>query len=482
MMTCQNQINVLFDVYPNWLTDGGIFTDLSQYTSVPWKNSENIDAFALDLDYYGNRSGLRYISKIIQKMLTENGLSTENRKNLCKIIYNRYGLAWNKQYNALLSEYAPLDNYNMIETEESNNTRTPDLQNNQTITDTGSVSQNVTDNDRKSMTEVEVSAFNANNFTDSDKSTTTLSGGTTSETSFNNRKNSKISSETGTEKTETNRKLTRKGNIGVTTSQQMLQSELDLRMFDFFEHVFECVDNVLTIEAYGEESDKFYYNNTGSTYTLPIASPTLLGGVMPLAKSDEMTEPVGVDAIGRLYTKHIEPQTKGIEHVTIPFEQLHLTSGFCYYYNNSPQYRINNLYKGSSCELDLTDFIGKRIMILPRGVSSNNHSKYNTNTVYDVFRYVLASKSIQEVLPTYSGLGDLDILADISNPYLSEAYGYTLSQVFTPQIFEVTETFKWYILTIIREGTTSKAWYLDNFEIDKSKFPFQFDIDIFVLN
>ena len=37
------------------------------------------------------------------------------------------------------------------------------------------------------------------------------------------------------------------------------------------------------------------------SYTLPIASPTTLGGVMPVAKTDVMTQAVGVDANGKLY-------------------------------------------------------------------------------------------------------------------------------------------------------------------------------------
>ena len=39
----------------------------------------------------------------------------------------------------------------------------------------------------------------------------------------------------------------------------------------------------------------------GSIDNLPIASPTTLGGVMPVAKTDEMTQAVGVDANGKLY-------------------------------------------------------------------------------------------------------------------------------------------------------------------------------------
>ena len=40
----------------------------------------------------------------------------------------------------------------------------------------------------------------------------------------------------------------------------------------------------------------------GESYTLPIASPTVLGGVKPVAKTEDMTQSVGVDAAGALWT------------------------------------------------------------------------------------------------------------------------------------------------------------------------------------
>ena len=39
----------------------------------------------------------------------------------------------------------------------------------------------------------------------------------------------------------------------------------------------------------------------GPAYELPVASPTTLGGVMPAAKTDEMTQEIGVDADGKLW-------------------------------------------------------------------------------------------------------------------------------------------------------------------------------------
>lgn len=41
----------------------------------------------------------------------------------------------------------------------------------------------------------------------------------------------------------------------------------------------------------------------GTPYTLPIASPTQLGGVKPVAKTDAMTRSIGVDGNGGLYTE-----------------------------------------------------------------------------------------------------------------------------------------------------------------------------------
>lgn len=41
---------------------------------------------------------------------------------------------------------------------------------------------------------------------------------------------------------------------------------------------------------------------SGGSYTLPIATPTQLGGVKPVAKTDEMTQEVGVDEEGGLFT------------------------------------------------------------------------------------------------------------------------------------------------------------------------------------
>ena len=49
---------------------------------------------------------------------------------------------------------------------------------------------------------------------------------------------------------EVDRTLNRSGNIGVTTTQQMLQSEIDLWQWTFFKQVFEDIDSVLCLDIY----------------------------------------------------------------------------------------------------------------------------------------------------------------------------------------------------------------------------------------
>lgn len=53
---------------------------------------------------------------------------------------------------------------------------------------------------------------------------------------------------TGTE--DITRTLTRSGNIGVTTSQQMISSSIELWQWIFFDTVFRDIDSILTIQTY----------------------------------------------------------------------------------------------------------------------------------------------------------------------------------------------------------------------------------------
>lgn len=59
----------------------------------------------------------------------------------------------------------------------------------------------------------------------------------------------------------------------------------------------------------------------GSSYTLPIASPMVLGGVKPVAKTDAMTQSVGVDEAGGLWA----PEASGGGSSDWTYQKIALT-------------------------------------------------------------------------------------------------------------------------------------------------------------
>lgn len=187
---------------------------------------------------------------------------------LWQAVYQTNYLKYQKLIAVATAQYEPIENYNMIE--EGNDTRTPNITNQMTLnttaamtdtrtaTTTGSTTNTSQINQVRTTTDTpnnytttsthQVNPYDNPGFTDDSKdisiqtgtrimseeytgnpdtsttssnSTTQNSGGTSTTNTGTN-----TATETGTEKTD--HKLTRHGNIGVTTSQQMLESELAL--------------------------------------------------------------------------------------------------------------------------------------------------------------------------------------------------------------------------------------------------------------
>lgn len=198
----------LIDVFPDWMTNG-IFTYLNQL-DVPWKN--DITADILDLEYFGNHSGEKLISPLIEKMLENDTLTQARLQTLANILFAHNKNQWNKLYALYRLEYNPIENYSMVEAEDGTDTRTDNFENNTTNTD-------------------QQWAFNS--------------------TDWNNvNKNQNESTNAGTSTNQNTRTLTRSGNIGVTTSQQMMQSEIELWKWNFIEQMFADIDNLLTLKIY----------------------------------------------------------------------------------------------------------------------------------------------------------------------------------------------------------------------------------------
>ena len=242
----------LNDVYDSWETGDGVFTDLAAL-DVPWIDENDTELTArLNMAYHGSHSGDKNISPVVHKFLTSEDENT--RTKLAKIIYTMFADKWAKLWAALEIEYNPLNNYDMVEHEtpaEITHTTTP-AETTETVTPAETTSET---KPAKMTTENDVSAFNSSDYSDGTKTTATGDVNDKGVDSF-------TVDTAGTNKIEVDaagsdvltvqndRVLTRSGNIGVTTSQQMLQSEIELRKWLYYQSVFNDIDTILTLSIY----------------------------------------------------------------------------------------------------------------------------------------------------------------------------------------------------------------------------------------
>lgn len=281
MLDKATQKKSLIDVYPEWILNG-IFKQLENY-NVPWK--EFVDGNTLDLDYYGNRSGAKVISPLVEKLLVDGVLSTERQAMIAQLCYQKYGFNWTKAWDAFMQEYDPLQNYKLTKTEDEEYTidNTVNKTDNRTMNDSGTIgtsntgtvnvadtgsSEESSSNEYNSNTKNDVYGFDSVDGVPESKSNTTQnnsSSGNASSTSnsltTDNRKSdtvrdlevteNKTGSETG-QKTKDGSKTTEEsGLIGNISYQNMLENELRVR-FDWkiFDLIFRDVDKILTINIF----------------------------------------------------------------------------------------------------------------------------------------------------------------------------------------------------------------------------------------
>lgn len=270
-------LNKMIDVYSNYPTDGGVFSPMS---NAPW--ADTMSGTNLDIAYLDGHSGERYCSNFINHRLNDSDvLSSDNRTLIANILWAMFGIQWTRLWATMKPvDYDPLTNYKMEETVEGteSSTRTPDL----TKGDTGTVQTSGQDKRTPNLTKANTGTVNNNGsatntnqngiwgFNSSTSVPSDMSDGTA--TNENTTTGNLSETETGTDTTDrtntdtynrsytetgtdttagtSSRKLTRTGNIGTNTFQNLLQQERNIWMYDFFEQVFKDVDSVLTIPIY----------------------------------------------------------------------------------------------------------------------------------------------------------------------------------------------------------------------------------------
>lgn len=171
----------------------------------------------------------------------------ETLKNMFTLFSNKWSRTVSKWVSALNTEYKPLENYDRYEnfggseTELENGNETHLTNGNEMITNNGNtiLSRSGTDNNDS---ENKTSAFNANDYQPNEKTITQINYGSSDKNDVNL---SQIRTPNITEIRTPNIKRTRTpnlenhihGNIGVTTSQQMLESELQLQYWNLYNKI-----------------------------------------------------------------------------------------------------------------------------------------------------------------------------------------------------------------------------------------------------
>ena len=217
-MTERKRLNEVFT------PDNGVFANLQAY-DVPWA-SEDI-ATLLDSEYHYNIAGMREVSPLVlHKLANADELTAEARADIAYIIFSLYSMRWIKLWATMQFEYNPIENYDM---EEQMSDDITEFEYGKTNTRTANLNTETTH---------EVQGFNSSTYNPSDKDSTAETGTDTH-------------AESGTDTHTRNYTLTRHGNIGVTTSQQMIESERTLWMWQFFyDVVFPDINRVLTLSIY----------------------------------------------------------------------------------------------------------------------------------------------------------------------------------------------------------------------------------------
>lgn len=201
--------------------------------------------------------------------------------NYCTIFARTYQTKYNKLLATEKLEYDPIENYSM--TESGTDVRTPDLTNSMssssnttesgTETRTPNLVTDVTSSSNSSETGTNTSAtvtgvttydntadfINQNKGTDNTNSETTAENTVTQKTTASGNEDtstSRTNENTATEKTtttgteKTTHEFKRSGNIGVTTSQQMIQSEREVADFSALAQFVADIANIICLSIY----------------------------------------------------------------------------------------------------------------------------------------------------------------------------------------------------------------------------------------
>lgn len=251
---------ILRDVFDGWELGTGLFSFLAAQGTMPWANAENVDNSVLDIAYFGNHSGGKFCAPLVKLLINDEGvISTAARVTIAKILISKYLNNWNHLWETNVAVYSPIHNYDMHEERDlattEDNVETTDGELSRTGTEGlthgmvestqhGRTEDNVNYKYGLNTTVYQQNRSDENVSTEGGTTTTTDSGTDTTTRNLVDSTDQTVTEDNeGTEHEETHRY----GNIGVTTTQKLLQEERNLWLWNFFDEVFNDLDKELAL-------------------------------------------------------------------------------------------------------------------------------------------------------------------------------------------------------------------------------------------
>ena len=251
---------ILRDVFDGWELGTGLFSFLAAQGTMPWANAENVDNSVLDIAYFGNHSGGKFCAPLVKLLINDEGvIPAAARVTIAKILISKYLNNWNRLWETNSAVYSPIHNYDMYEERDlattDDNVETTDGELSRTGTEGlthgmvestqhGRTEDNVNYKYGLNTTVYQQNRSDENVSTEGGTTTTTDSGTDTTTRNLVDSTDQKVTEDNeGTEHEETHRY----GNIGVTTTQKLLQEERNLWLWNFFDEVFNDLDKELAL-------------------------------------------------------------------------------------------------------------------------------------------------------------------------------------------------------------------------------------------
>lgn len=269
----------MIELYCSYPTRGGIFS----FMNLPAWQEWDIDNKMADRLYF-TKHGLRRPAYCLEQYNELGYLDEKTRKFFSELLEFEFKLKWKKLFDTMKFEYDPISNYDMQEIEDISGSNEGSHNHHSDITNTldsnsnsgytlkrsgediseieNSRKLNTTKMDKDGVFGWDSSEVSQKSLTDSESnddetihSVTTNKPDLTDTNSANNKINSTDSTLSNSDTTtrgehDSHRVLTRKGNIGVTLAQRMVEAERDLWLWNYFDIIFNDVNKVLTLSVY----------------------------------------------------------------------------------------------------------------------------------------------------------------------------------------------------------------------------------------